>query len=82
MLDHVLIYVPAARFDEVVAWYSEALAPLGYAKQKEFPGKAAGFGPGKLTMDFWIGAKESEEQVVYPTHVAFRAGDRAKVEGS
>ena len=36
-LDHFLFYVPEDRFEEIVAWYIAALAPLKYEKVKGFP---------------------------------------------
>lgn len=56
------------------AFYSSALAPLGYRNNMEF-GEAAGFNDGKNT-DFWIGKKSS----VVPTHLAFEAKNREEVE--
>jgi catechol 2,3-dioxygenase-like lactoylglutathione lyase family enzyme len=77
-IDHVSIAVPSSRFDEVVNWYIDALAPLGFTKQKEFPGPAVGLGPDRLNILFWIGAKG--DSAVAATHVAFRVTDRATVE--
>jgi hypothetical protein len=78
MLDHVSLSVPPAQFDTVVAWYVTALAPLGYAKQIEFPAQAVGFGPSsKGNAPFWIGAKEGA--IVNGIHVAFKANDREVV---
>lgn len=78
MLDHFGFAVPPSKFDQVVAWYVEALAPLGCAKQMEFPGQAVGFGPSKAEAPFWIAAKEDAN----PTgvHVAFSAKDHATVD--
>lgn len=80
MLDHVLLYVPKEHFEEVVAWYEAALKPIGYEKQKEFPGMAVGLGTSRISIDLWIGAKDSKEELIYPTHVAFRAGNQQNVE--
>jgi hypothetical protein len=43
-VDHILIYVNKAVFEDAVTWYAEALKPLGYATTVDFPGKATGFG--------------------------------------
>jgi 4-hydroxyphenylpyruvate dioxygenase-like putative hemolysin len=79
MLDHVCITVPKDRLEEVTNWYLAALAPLGYEKYKEFPGKAVGLGPEKYSVKFWIGAKD-DNQPVTGTHIAFRCNDRATVD--
>ncbi|HZP76879.1 MAG TPA: VOC family protein [Pseudolabrys sp.] len=80
MLDHIGFsvsdYARAKRF------YTQALAPLGYAlimeveqeTQKGFP--AAGFGA-KGKPDFWIGGEGGLNKAV---HVAFVANDRATVD--
>jgi hypothetical protein len=78
MLDHVSISVPRDRLEEVTNWYLAALAPLGYAKWKEFPGIAVGLGPDKYAVKFWIGAKD--EGKVAGTHIAFRCSDRTTVD--
>jgi hypothetical protein len=79
MLDHVSISVPKDRLEEVTNWYLAALAPLGYTKHKDFPGKAVGLGPEKYSVPFWIGAKEGDQEVL-GTHIAFRCSDRATVD--
>jgi catechol 2,3-dioxygenase-like lactoylglutathione lyase family enzyme len=56
------------------AFYSAALAPLGYHNNMEY-GEAAGFNDGKNT-DFWIGKKGK----VVPTHIAFEASSGKQVE--
>ena len=55
MLDHVTANV--GDFEQGKSFYSQALAPLGYSVQMEFPG-AAGFGTGEGIPDFWIGTSE------------------------
>jgi catechol 2,3-dioxygenase-like lactoylglutathione lyase family enzyme len=73
MIDHVTANVgDVERAKEV---YSQALAPLGYSLQAEFPG-AAGFGSGEGIPDFWIGSSGERGA----THVAFTAADRAAVD--
>jgi hypothetical protein len=79
MLDHVVVSVPKARFDEVVDWYLAALAPIGYKKFKDFPGVAAGLGPEKYNTPFWIGVSAKEEDIA-ATHLAFKGSDRATVD--
>lgn len=78
-LDHISITVPPAKYDEVVAWYLAALAPLGYTKQMDFPGTACGLGPDAKSLPFWIGQKEG---VATPgsTHIAFSAKEHATVD--
>ena len=73
MLDHVTANV--SDFDGAKSFYVNALAPLGYSLQAEFPG-AAGFGTGEGIPDFWIGSSEERGA----THVAFSAKDRATVD--
>ena len=71
MLDH--IGVPVSDIDRAKAFYQKALAPLGYALMREFPG-VAGFGvPPKP--DFWVG----QGPVGQKLHVAFRAANRTMV---
>jgi catechol 2,3-dioxygenase-like lactoylglutathione lyase family enzyme len=73
MIDHLGIGV--TDFERSVAFYTKALAPLGYTLIMKFDGQAAGFGiDGKP--DFWIGPAPS---VTDKIHVAFRAKGRAAV---
>jgi catechol 2,3-dioxygenase-like lactoylglutathione lyase family enzyme len=71
MIDHMALLV--ADLDASVAFYTRALAPLGYAlvmRGDQF----AGFGvAGKG--DFWIGTGKPTDKL----HVAFRAAGRAEV---
>jgi len=73
MLDHVTVNV--SDVEAAKAFYREALAPLGYSLQMEFPG-AAGFGTGEGIPDFWLGSSEGRGA----SHVAFQAPDRARVD--
>jgi catechol 2,3-dioxygenase-like lactoylglutathione lyase family enzyme len=73
MIDHVTADVTDV--ERAKAFYSQALAPLGYSLQAEFPG-AAGFGTGEGIPDFWISSSEDRGA----THVAFTAPDRAAVD--
>jgi len=71
MIDHMGVLV--TDLDASVAFYTRALAPLGYVlamRGEQF----AGFGvAGKL--DFWIGAGKPTDKL----HVAFRAQGRREV---
>ena len=71
MIAHTSLTV--SDFRKAKAFYSKALAPLGYHSNMEY-GEAAGFNDGKNT-DFWI----SKESSVVPTHVAFEARNAEQV---
>jgi catechol 2,3-dioxygenase-like lactoylglutathione lyase family enzyme len=81
MIDH--IGFPVSDYARSKAFYTQALAPLGYAFIMEVGGDvteseapAAGFGrDGKP--DFWIGGEGGLEK---PLHVAIVATDRASVD--
>jgi len=71
MIDHMGILV--ANLDASVAFYTKALAPLGYVLVTRFE-QFAGFGvAGKP--DFWIGVGKPTDKI----HVAFRAKGRNDV---
>src|SRR3954470_19774173 len=70
MIDHIGIQV--TNLDASVAFYTRALAPLGYTLIMRME-QAAGFGAGKA--DFWIGVGAPTDNV----HVAFAAKGRAEV---
>ena len=73
MIDHIGFAV--SDFARAKAFYTTALAPLGYALVMDV-GHAAGFGTdGKP--DFWIG---DEGEMGKPLHVAIRAKDRKTVD--
>ena len=72
MIDHIGIAV--SDLERSIAFYTKALAPLGYTLIMKFDGFAAGFGVGGKP-DFWIGKGESKQAV----HVAFRSQGRAVV---
>lgn len=78
MLDHFGFSVHPSKFEEVVNWYLAALAPIGYTKQMEFPGRAVGLGASKEHAHFWIGAKEDETSFGF--HLAFAATDHETVD--
>lgn len=72
MIDHIGIQV--TDLDRSVAFYTKALAPLGYALVMRWE-QFAGFGiAGKP--DFWIGTGAPTDRI----HVAFRAKGRAEVQ--
>ena len=79
MIDH--IGFPVSDYARAKAFYTLALAPLGYApimevQRTENDASAAGFGAdGKP--DFWIGGEGGLEK---PLHVAIVAKDRAAVD--
>ena len=73
MIDHIGMSVTDVATSK--AFYTSALAPLGYGVIMEFAGDV-GFGvPPKP--DFWIGPTGDDVQ---PTHIAFRADDRKQVD--
>lgn len=71
MIAHTTLHVSDYR--KAKAFYTKALAPLGYQNNMEY-GESAGFNDGKNT-DFWI----SKEKSVVPAHIAFEASDRKQV---
>lgn len=72
MIDHIGIQV--GDLERAVAFYSKALAPLGYEVIKRFD-KFVGFGvAGKP--DFWIDARSAPTDKL---HIAFRAKGREDV---
>jgi hypothetical protein len=81
MIDHMGFSVPASKYEEVLAFYSAILAPLGYSKQKEFPGMAVGFGPSEKSSPFWIACAKEGGEVGSGIHLAFQAQDHAAVDG-
>lgn len=72
MIDH--IGIPVSDFARAVAFYTKALAPLGYAHVMTFE-QAAGFGPGGKP-ELWIEGGHSPKDHV---HVAIRTSSRAVV---
>ncbi len=79
MIDHVGF--PVSDYERAKAFYTQALAPLGYTlvmevQQDENDAKACGFGIGGKP-DFWIGG---EGKLAHPLHVAIVAKDRAMVD--
>jgi catechol 2,3-dioxygenase-like lactoylglutathione lyase family enzyme len=81
MIDHIGFSV--ADFERAKAFYSKALAPLGYTLIMEVPAEktegghaAAGFGIGQKP-DFWIAG---EGKLPKPLHVAIVTKERASVD--
>lgn len=69
MIDHVSIKVED--FDNAVAFYSAALAPLGYVKGIEYPGGTQLHVEGEPG-DLWLGPVPVGKTPL-PTHIAFTA---------
>ena len=67
--------ITVSDLDRSKAFYTAALAPLGYGVVMEVPGVGVGFGANRKP-SFWIGKGEVKGSV----HVAFVAKDRAAVE--
>jgi catechol 2,3-dioxygenase-like lactoylglutathione lyase family enzyme len=83
MIDHVGFAV--SDYERAKAFYTKALAPLGYTLIMEVAAEtnpsghpAAGFGIGGKP-DFWIGGEGKLEK---PLHVAIVAKDRARNNGA
>ena len=81
MIDH--IGFPVSDYAKSKAFYTQALAPLGYtlvmevgADVTESRAPAAGFGAGGKP-DFWIGGEGGLEK---PVHIAILAKDRNSVD--
>ena len=81
MIDHLGISV--SNYDKSKAFYTKALAPLGYTLLMEIPKEltghqpVAGFGEAPKP-DFWVGGASAGNAP--PVHVAFRASSRAQVD--
>lgn len=78
MIDHTAIHVPAAVHKACVAWYTQALAPLNYAKLLAFGPNEEAVGFGDRTMahhqmhtDWWILAASGDNKPA-TSHHAFR----------
>ena len=81
MLDHIGFSV--SDYERARAFYTQALAPLGYTLIREVPAEkteagfaSAGFGAGGKP-DFWIAG---EGKLARPVHIAIVAKDRASVD--
>jgi catechol 2,3-dioxygenase-like lactoylglutathione lyase family enzyme len=75
MINHVVLHTKD--FDAAKAFYTAALAPLGYVQGAEFPGAVmfADAGDGDA---IWIEAAQPGAAIA-PVHVAFAARDEAAV---
>ncbi len=73
MIAHTTI--PVSDYLKSKAFYTKALAPLGYINNMEDGDEAAGFYDGKNT-DLWIVL----EKTIVATHVAFEARTQEEVE--
>jgi catechol 2,3-dioxygenase-like lactoylglutathione lyase family enzyme len=80
MLDHAGF--PVSDYERSKAFYTRALAPLGYGlvmevREHESDAPAAGFGANGKP-DFWIGGEGGLQR---PIHIAIVAPNRATVDG-
>jgi catechol 2,3-dioxygenase-like lactoylglutathione lyase family enzyme len=73
VIDHLTLTVKD--YEASKAFYSKALAPLGYELKKEFPG-FVGFGDARKPY-LWL---KKGTPVTTPQHIAFVAKDRAAVD--
>lgn len=73
MIEHIGLHVKDVAKSK--AFYSAALAPLGYKVLKEYPEWNV-IGMGEENPDFWI----SKEETAGTTHIAFGAKTRAAVD--
>ena len=73
MIDHVSVRVQD--FGRLLAFYREALAPIGYQVIMEYPG-AVGLGAGGKP-DLWL---MQTEQPINPTHVALSSPTRDRID--
>jgi catechol 2,3-dioxygenase-like lactoylglutathione lyase family enzyme len=78
MIDHVSIAVRDLAKGE--QFYAAVLAPLGFAKLREWPNAAIGFG--KKYPEFWINARNAMDRVADDcgVHICLRAPDAAAVD--
>lgn len=72
MLDH--LGLRTAQFETMLAFYRQALAPMGYKVMMEYPGTA---GLGREYPDFWIGADDKGSSNI---HLAFKTDNRGVVD--
>ena len=80
MIDH--IGFPVSDYVRAKAFYTQALAPLGYSlimevTQQERPGESAAGCGANGKPDFWIGGEGGLNK---PVHIAITAKDRATVD--
>ncbi|KAL6708867.1 hypothetical protein ACN47E_002274 [Coniothyrium glycines] len=82
MLDHFGLFVQASKYAQAIAWYTAALAPLGYKLQEFIPGQLVGLSAEtndqQNPFDIWIHKKDESQRS--PVHLAFRAKNREEVD--
>jgi catechol 2,3-dioxygenase-like lactoylglutathione lyase family enzyme len=78
MIDHVSIAV--RDLGKAQAFYAAVLAPLGFAKLREWPDAAVGFG--KKYPEFWLNQRSAMEAVAPDSgvHICLRALNSAAVD--
>ena len=78
MIDHISIAV--RDLGKAQAFYSAVLAPLGFAKLREWPDAAIGFG--KKHPEFWLNKRRAMAAVAPDSgvHICLRAPDTAAVD--
>ena len=78
MIDHVSIAV--RDLGKAQAFYAAVLAPLGFAKLREWPDAAVGFG--KKHPEFWLNQRNAMDEVAPDSgvHICLRAPDTAAVD--
>ena len=78
MIDHVSIAV--RDLGKAQAFYAAVLAPLGFAKLREWPDAAVGFG--KKHPEFWLNQRNAMDEVASDSgvHICLRAPDTAAVD--
>lgn len=78
MLDHITLHASDA--ERSIAFYTEALAPLGYIpKAHHEPTIGFGVDDGTPRSDFYVSPMEKPGQTPVPTHIAFRADNEQVV---
>lgn len=78
MLDHITLH--ASNVERSIAFYAQALAPLGYVpKAHHEPTIGFGVDDGTPRSDFYISPMDDSTQHPIPTHIAFRAADEQAV---
>ena len=74
VISHTGIVAPAAKLAAVVAWYSAALAPLGYRKTiTHLDGLVNGFSDQEnpYKADWWVSGSRGGSDEPSPSHHAF-----------
>ena len=78
MLDHITLHASDAK--RSIAFYTKALAPLGYIpKAHHEPTIGFGVDDGTPRSDFYVSPMEESGQTPIPTHIAFRADSEQAV---